>query len=255
MQGVDFLRSPNAWLSRVDREHAVQRSVRACERHAEERAIARCEDRVGGEQALVARRVVDRNRRARLHDVAGEPGARSRTRTDRRIGALSPRRAYNQVLVLDRADRGRLRGQERGRLLDDLVEHGRRVQLGCERAAGPRELLRQRPLRPFRFEQVAALERTTRRVGQMTRELDVLVGELVRLVEEDEDEAARLCARACHRNCQQRTKTHRACEIEPFDVEAVVLEQLGRREDPVVCRGARKDARAVGKAVHERVVE
>ena len=114
-----------------------------------------------------------------------------------RVPTASPaptvRRADDELVALEHADRARVGMHEVGRLLHDLVENRGRVELGREEPAGARQLLRERARALLAFEQLASLERAARRVGEMMSELEVVVRErpLVREQDDDEPPAAR----------------------------------------------------------------
>ena len=130
-------------------------------------------------------------------------------------------------------------------MLDDLVEHRGRVELGCEGAARSRQLLRERTRRAFPFEQAAPLERSACSTCEVARELDVLVAQRALVGEEDEHEPRRILARDLERDEQQRAKLALLRERAPPAVEAVVRRELGGRKDATFLRGVPEPGLAV----------
>ena len=142
---LDLLLAPGPRGAAVDREHALHRSLGADERHGHAGGVAGGEHRVGLQQPLVLAGIRDRDRRARLDGVAGEPRGRGDARVEHVLAASSPIAGRGDELVaVEQADHRRVGVEQRRRLADDLVEHGGRVELGGEQRAGARELLRQR---------------------------------------------------------------------------------------------------------------
>jgi len=251
-QRVDLLGQPGAGLERVDREDAVDRAFRADQRDAEEGAVTRAEDRIGGDVTVVDLDVVDRDRRARLDDVAEQPAGRRRTGTERRLGPGAGAALHDQLVAHQQPNRAGFGAEQRGRLLHHLVEDGRRVELGREQAARSRQLLRERARGALGLEQVAALERATGRVGEMDGKLEVVVGELAGFGEEDEHEAAASLPRRLDGSREQRARAGPDSECTPLWIEAVVVRYGGRREDPALGRGGRQSPGGVGKPARER---
>src|SRR5437588_278362 len=141
------------------------------ERHAEVRRVPSDEHRIELAQSWVAPGVLEGHRRARLHDVAGQPRARGAARTDSRLCAEAARCADDELAVGQHADGARVGLQELVRLLDDLVEHDVRIELGREPPARARELLGESARAALRFVQLAPFECPARGAGQMLREL------------------------------------------------------------------------------------
>ena len=110
----------------------------------------------------------------------------------------------DELVVLDDPDRARVGVHELRCLLHDLVEDRGRVELGREQPAGAGQLLRERTGAALRLEELAALERAARRIGEVARELEVVVGEDALLREEDGDEAARLVPRRLDGDGEER---------------------------------------------------
>ena len=106
--------------------------------------MARLEHRVEAAQTLVVACPRERDRRPRLDDVAGEPAAGRAPRAERGLRALAIRRGDDELVAVEQAERSGLGVHERRRLLHDLVEDRRRIELAREQPARPRQLLRER---------------------------------------------------------------------------------------------------------------
>src|SRR5438270_11665629 len=96
---------PRARALAVDREDAVERALGPDERHAEVRSAPGCEHRVGGGEPGIFLRALQRERRARLDDVARETGRRGRARPERRLGGLTLGRGHDELVLLEDPDR------------------------------------------------------------------------------------------------------------------------------------------------------
>src|SRR5205823_5958872 len=83
--------------------------------------------------------------------------------------------SHDELLPLKQPKGGCIGFDESRRLLDHLVEHRRRVELAREEPAGARQLLRESARSALGLEQLAPLEGATRRVGEMTGKLEVVV--------------------------------------------------------------------------------
>ncbi len=203
-QRLDLLLAPLARLDGVDGEDADGRSLRPTDGHAEEGRMARPEHRVESAQALVLACLRERHRRAGLDDVAREPaaGRAARAESVRRSVALGG--SDHELVAVEQVERGGVGVDERGRLLHDLVEHGRRVELAREQPAGARQLLRERARPALGLEQLAPLERAARRIGEVAGELEVVVAERPLLGEEDEHEPAAGLPRRLDRDGEER---------------------------------------------------
>ena len=204
---------------------------------AEEGAVTGAKDRVGVGVPVVVLDVVDRDRGARLDDVSQQPAGRRRAGAERRLRPWAGPALEDQLVVGEQSNRAGFGAEERRRLLHDLVEHRRRIELGREQAARACELLRERSRGALGLEQVAALEGAAGRVGEMDSELEVVVGELARLGEEDEDESALSLPRRLDRCREQRGRACPDGERAPLRIEAVVVRHRGRGEDPPLGRG------------------
>ena len=157
--------------------------------------------------------------------------------------------ADDELVVLEHADRARVGVHELRRLLDDLVENRGRVELGREQAARARQLLRERPRAPLRLEQLAALERAARRVGEVARELEVVFGEDALLREEDDDEAAAPRVAATRRAPRAARDSRLAPPpLAPRRGKALVVGERRRREHAALRGGARRAARRRSRA-------
>src|SRR3989440_4050851 len=222
-QRLDLFRPPRPGALAVDREDSVQGALGSDERHAEVRRAAVREHRVGADEPRIVGRALDRDRRPRLHDVAGERARGGRARAERRLRGLPLRGRDDELVLLQDADRARLGADEPRRLLDDLVEDRGGIELGREQAARPRELLRQRPRRALRLEELRSLEGAPRRSGEVARELEILVLERAALGGEDEDEPAGLAARPLEGHGEHRAAAAPGCERAPVVAEAVVV--------------------------------
>ena len=175
---LDLLLAPRARLAR--RRRRGRRAARPPARRAGRRGTRRCRRSASGR----ARAGAGRRRRPRaqpasgLHDVAGQParsrgcGCRAPRRLPRPSAALTTSSSSSSTRIAHASALHELR-----RLLHDLVEHGGRVELGREQTAGARQLLRQRAGAALGLEQLAPLERAARRVGEVARELEVVVAE------------------------------------------------------------------------------
>ena len=108
-QRVDLLLAPRARLRGVDGEHAARRALRRP--RAARRGRPRCPPASIGSSSRrreSAARVLERDGRTRLHDVAGEPRARRAARADRLVRAASRRRAHDELAVVEDPDRARV---------------------------------------------------------------------------------------------------------------------------------------------------
>src|ERR671935_173289 len=248
---LDLLGSPLARLLGVDGKNTVHGAFWTDERRSGVTRVARGEQRVGLQQALVVPRVGDRDRASRLHRIARQPGRRRKTRLERVLVGDAARRADDQLVGLEEPQHGGIRGEELRRALHDLVEDDGRVELGCQDPRGLRELLRERALPPLGFEQAAALEGAPRRGGEVARQLEVVVGEPPRLREEDEHEAALLGARRLDRGGEQRAVAALVCNLPPAFVEAVVAGDPRRGQYAPPARGGAERIVGTAEAVFE----
>jgi hypothetical protein len=114
------------------------------------------------------------------------------------------------------------------RLLHDLVEDDFRIELRRQQAAGARELLCERAGAALGLEQLAALQCAADGAGEMPGELEVVLAERVRLVEEDRDEASRAVARADDRDRQERLETGARGRLAPGDRDTFVAREPRR---------------------------
>ena len=227
---LDLLLTPLARLPRVDGEHAVDRPLGADERDAEVARVARAQDGIGLEQALVLARVRHRNRCAGLDGVAGQACRRGKPALEGDAGRLAADRAGDELVSLEQAQYGGVGQQQLGRPLRDLVQQRGRVELRGEQAARPRELLRERARPPLALEKVTALQRPSGGAGQVAGELEVVVGETVLLGEEDEHERGVVLARRLDRRGQQRLVAGLLGHAPPRRPKAVVICQRRRDE-------------------------
>ena len=117
---------------------------------------------------------------------------------------------------------------------DDFVEDRRRIELGCEDAARACELLRKRARGPLCFQEIAAGERATRRVGEVPGELEVFVGKCSRAVEEDKRQSALVRVSPCDGNCEQRVRSSPRQRIAERPFESVVIADVDRCDEPSV---------------------
>ena len=174
---LDLLLAPGARAAAVDREHAVHAALRADERDAEVRGVAGGEQRVG----LASRSLAgDVGTATGVRDWTTSPASRAvdGARASRaRLGASAAAGVTTSSSPSSSRIDARVGAEQRRRLRDDLVEHGLRVELGGEQAAGAGELLRERARAALRLEELAALERAAGGAGEVARELEVVVGE------------------------------------------------------------------------------
>jgi hypothetical protein len=103
-----------------------------------------------------------------------------------------------------------------------------------------RALLGERPRRALGLEELAALERAARGVGQVDRELEIVVGQLARLGEEDEHEPSVPLPGRFDRGREQRAGARAGSQRVPFRVEPVVLRDRRGGEDPALRGGGRE---------------
>ena len=141
---------------------------------------------------------------------------------------------------------------ELGRLLDDLVEHRGRVELGGEQAAGPRELLRQRPRASLRLEQLASLEGSSRRACEVERQLEVVLAEDALLREEDDAEAGTLLPGRRDRHGEQGVVALAVGGSPPGLGEPLVAGELRRSKHAPLFRRTRQEAVALLDPVRQR---
>ena len=189
--------------------------------------------------------------RARLHDVAREPRRCGAARAERLIGARADRGIDDELVVFEQTNRARVGVHELGSLLDDFVEDRRRVELGRQQPARARQLLSERARTALGLEELAALERAAGRVREMARELEIVFREHALLVEEDDDEAARLLARRLDGHGEQRAVAVGRCGIVPASRQPLVLSQCGRGDDAPLARLPRERAVALLDSVLE----
>src|SRR4051794_13677147 len=201
---LDLLLAPRAGAPGVDGEHTAQDALRPEERHAEERTLPAPEQGGGGARAIVGRRVAERGGGARLDAPPEEPGERGAARRERHRTRLAGRRDDDELGLLQEVDRARVRTHEGRRLARDLVQHRGGVELARERAAGLRELLRERAGGALRLEEAAALKGSAGSLDEVARQLEILVHERPRLLEEDEDEPCLVGARVVDRRREER---------------------------------------------------
>ena len=134
--------------------------------------------------------VGDAQRRAELHDVAGEPGRDRRTSARVLLPHVRARRAQDELVALDEADRSYVGAEQLRCLGRDLLDDPRRVELGGEERSDPGQMLREPARASLALEQRAALERSLRRVGQVAGEREVVVAERAIMREEDDGHSA-----------------------------------------------------------------
>ena len=199
-QRLDLLLAPLARLRGVDGENA--------ERSLPRRRRPGRRGRRSGRPGASGRAREAARRRRRLRARPARPTERRRPRASRRRGSASraqpPRlplgRRDDELVAVEEPEGGGVGVDERRRLLHDLVEDGRRVELAREQPARARQLLREGARAALGLEQLAPLERAARRVGEMAGELEIVVAERPLLGEEDEDEPATGVARRVHRH-------------------------------------------------------
>ena len=92
-------------------------------------------------EPVVLARVLDRDGCARLVDVAREARAGRNACSDRSLGPRAGCGVDDELVVLDGPDRAGLGREQPRRLRHHLLEHGGRIELRREDAAGPGELL------------------------------------------------------------------------------------------------------------------
>ena len=214
----------------VDGQDALHRAVRADHRNAEVRGVAGREHRVRISDPRVVPDVGDRPRRARLHDVADEPGSRGRARTDRLTLPVTGGRAPDDLVALEQPNRG-ASGLEQldGRAYGD-VEQVVRVELAGELDAGTRKPLRKRAGTSLALVQLASLERAAGCTRDVARELELLVAEHRLAAEEDDHQREARTGRLDERNREQRVAI---CRPRP-------LSRARRRSDCRRGAGARR---------------
>ena len=152
--------------------------------------------------ALIGR-VRDRDGDPRLVDVAREPTARRRTVADETLHTFAARRRHDELVAFQHTDRARVRTDEARGALHDLVEDRCGIELRRQQAPGTGKLLRERARVPFGLVQPAALERAARGIGEMAREIEIVVVESPRAAEEDDDDSATFPARRLERQSEQ----------------------------------------------------
>src|SRR4029077_18998575 len=138
-----------------------------------------------------------------------------------------------------------------GSLLHDFVENRRRVELGREQLAGPRQLLSERARGALGLEELAALERAPCRVREVAREFEVLLRENALLLEEDDDEAAGFVARRLDRHREQRAIAVGCGSPMPAPRQPLVLGERRRGDHSSLNRGPCKWAVAFLDALLE----
>ena len=120
--------------ARVDGEHALDLAVRGLHRNAEvggEAGVA--DDRLVGDPRI-GREVRDRNGCGACQRLRGDRILGERTADREQLGGLAEHRARHELAALEQAQRARVRGQQVGRLGDDLAQHGARLEVrGQER--------------------------------------------------------------------------------------------------------------------------
>ena len=127
--------------------------------------------------------------------------------------------------------------------------------LGGEQRAGARQLLGEASCAPLGLEQLAPLERAAGGTGEVARELEVVVGEVPFLREEDEHERALVRARRLDRDGQQRAVAALARNLAPLLVEAFVVLEPRRGEHAPVARGPAQRPGRIAEPVLEELHE
>ncbi len=138
-----------------------------------------CDHRVRLGGPRVSLRVRDRPRGARLHDVAEQPGRRRRPQLEGVARSRPAGGVDDELVALEHPDRRARTGEQAGCEPSEALEHDLGIQLAGQLAPGAREPLRERAGAPLELVQLAALERAACRAGDMTRQLELLVGEAV----------------------------------------------------------------------------
>src|SRR5439155_26368600 len=99
---------------------------------------------------------------------------------------------------------------------------------------GARTRLRERPSASFGLEHLAALECSACRIREMTRELEIVVGEHPLLGEQHGYQAARLVTGALDRHCEQGPVAARRSRLTPCRGKPLVVDERRRRDDPAL---------------------
>ena len=177
------------------------------------------------------------------------PGRESAGTREPAISASPPptAAAATSSSPLEQPDQRGIRAQQHGRLLDDLVEHRSGLELAREEAAGVGQLLGEQPRAPLDLEELAAGERRLRALGELARQVEVVVGEGSLLAEEDERERAPLeCAggragsRAATRRRPRRGTTGRSARRPPARSRRSSRPRRRRARAPPPRRAARR---------------
>ncbi len=145
------------------------------------------EQRVLGGEPGRRQDVLDLSGAARLRHVAEEARARARPRADGLCGPLTGSGHHDQLVAHERADDGGVGSEQLTRRDRDLLRHALGREAGDEARADRREVVRQHAPPPFGLVQLAALERAARRVAEMAGDGEIVVGELVVGLEDDDD--------------------------------------------------------------------
>ena len=147
-----------------------------------------------------------------------------------RLRALAGDRGGDELVATQDVDGGGVGAEQGGRLAGELLEDGGRVQLGGEQAARAGELLRERARRALALEELAPLEGAAGGTAEVLRQDEIVVGELAHLAEHHEHAAPVVAARQLERRDEQRAVAGRARRLAERGREALVLEQLRRRQ-------------------------
>ena len=203
------------------------------ERHRNAAGHSPLEQEVAAREAGLLADVRDGEHRARLDDRARDRGGRVRRGTDEPLGSRAGGGADDEVVALEEAEDGGVRGEQLRRLAHDLACDHRRVEARGEQRPDAGQALRERARATLALEQLAALERAAGGAAQVLCEQDVLVGEGPRLAEDDRDGVG-LVADARDRRAEERAVPGGGQRRAQGVAEALVLGQLRRGEDRLV---------------------
>ena len=219
------------------------RTIGLCERHAEIAGVARREQRVEVAQTRVRAGVLERDRRARLHDVPGEPRVRRAPRVDGRVSAKAAGGRDDERTVVENMDRAGVRVEQFLRLRNHLVEYRLRIELGRQQPPHAGELLCERTRAPLGLVQLASLECPARSTCEVLGELEIVVAEPPRLVEEHGDEPCGPVAGAGDRHRQERAEPGADGCVAPGSRQALVLREHRGGDHAPVRRSAQEGLR------------
>src|SRR5262249_60689536 len=121
--------------------------------------------------------VPDRNWCTRPDGVGGPPPGGGRARVEHTTRQLPAGRTHHELVVFEQTDDGCIGADQCRGLGNDLVEDGRRIELGREQGARSGQLLRKPACAALALVELAPLQCPACRSGEVARQLEVVVAE------------------------------------------------------------------------------